>query len=172
MTARTLSNLEALKACRAGERVTFRARVLRFWEVGGLRMCLVADESALTRIDIGEGTLEPDGSYEFRNLLVREYPGGWHSAAVSKDSEVTALVEDVATSQDEAYVERTYKILTGVQRKKGRRGTGAALAPLVRRAELGERALIQVRGKESRALPMLSDLWKLAQTLPSKRCKW
>jgi len=120
MTPRPLDNLKALKACAAGDRVTFRARVLRFWEIGGLRMCLVGDESALTRIDIDESTLEPDCSYEFRDLIVGEYPGGWHSASVTKGSEVVVLSGDVAISQDEEYIERTYKILAGVQRKKGR----------------------------------------------------
>jgi hypothetical protein len=31
------------------------------------------------------------------------------------------LSEEVPAPQDEAYVERTFKILSGVQRKKGRR---------------------------------------------------
>ena len=31
------------------------------------------------------------------------------------------LAEDLPISQDEAYIERTYKILTGVQRKKARK---------------------------------------------------
>lgn len=121
MTAKTLDNLKALKACHAGERVSFLARALRFWEIGGLRMCLVGDESALTRVEVGEVTLEEGTSYEFRRALVREYPGGWHSAALVERSEALPLDEDVAVWQDDAYIERTYKILAGVQRKKGRR---------------------------------------------------
>jgi hypothetical protein len=101
--------------------VTFRARVLRFWEIGGLRMCLAGDESALTRVEVGAATLNEGESYEFGGALVGEYPGGWHSAALVEGSEVVRLAVDVPISQDEAYIERTYKILAGVQRKKGRR---------------------------------------------------
>jgi len=121
MTAKTLANLKVLKLCRAGERVTFRARALHFWEIGGLRMCLVGDETALTRIEIGDATVEQGASYEFRDALVREYPGGWHSASLAEGGEVALLEEEVSVSQDETYIERTYKILAGVQRKKGRR---------------------------------------------------
>ncbi len=120
MTAKTLDNLKALKACGTGERVTFRARVLRFWEIGGLRMCLVGDESALTRVEVGQAAVEEDASYEFREALVREYPGGWHSASLVEGSELVRLDEDVPISQSQVYIERTYKILAGVQRKKGR----------------------------------------------------
>ncbi len=118
---RTLENVKALKACVAGERVTFRARVLRLWEIGGLRMSLVGDESALTRIEMGEAAAEPGRSYEFRNTFVRQYPGGWHSASLVEDSEVAPLAGEVPVSQDEAYIERTFKILSGIQRKKARK---------------------------------------------------
>ncbi len=124
--AKTLRNLKALKLGTAGERVTFRARVLRCWEVGGLRMCLVGDESALMRVEVGEALVEQSKSYEFRDALVRESPakrrlGGWHSVSLVEDSEIVRLSEDVPIAQDEAYLERTYKILAGVQRKKARR---------------------------------------------------
>jgi len=120
MSERALADLKALKDCREGDRVTFRARVLRLWEVGGRRMCLVGDESALSRVDIGQASLGDGGSYEFQNLTVREYPGGWHSASFSEESRAVPLDFEVAVSRDEAYIERTYKILSGVQRKKGR----------------------------------------------------
>src|SRR5438128_12037362 len=110
MSARALENLRALKDCSGGERVTFQARVLRFWEVGGLRMCLVGDDSALTRVEIGKATVEEAKSYEFRKAVVREYPGGWHSLSLSDESAVVALDYDVAISQDEEYIERTFKI--------------------------------------------------------------
>ena len=119
--SRTLADVKALKECRAGERVTFRARALRFWETGGLRMCLVGDRSGLTRVEVGDVEIEQGRSYEFREALVREYPGGWHSASVAGQGDVVPLDEEVPVSQDEAYIERTYKILAGVQRKKGRR---------------------------------------------------
>jgi hypothetical protein len=121
MTAKTLANLKAVKACHAGDRVSFRARVLRLWQVGGLRMCLVGDETALTRIEIGDAAAEQGKSYQFSGALVREYPGGWHSASLAEGGEVALLEEEVSVSQDETYIERTYKILAGVQRKKGRR---------------------------------------------------
>ena len=120
MSARELITLTELKSAEDGERITFRARVLRLWEVGGLRMCLAGDESALTRVELGEAAVEEGKSYEFRNAAVREYPGGWHSAAVTAGSETIVLKDDVRVSQDEAYIERTFKILSGVQRKKGR----------------------------------------------------
>jgi len=115
-----LESVKALKSHRAGERVSFRARVLRLWEVGGTRMCLVGDESALTRVELGATVVEQGGSYEFQNALVKEYPGGWHSSSLDVDARVLPLAEEIPISQDEAYIERTYKILAGVQRKKGR----------------------------------------------------
>ena len=141
---KALASVAEVKGCRAGERVSFRARVLRLWEVGGRRMCLVGDESALTRVDLpagrqgcGEAAVEVGRSYEFREALVREYPstslrtgpsaslragpGGWHSASLVEGSAVAPLGEDVPVSQDEAYIERTYRILAGVQRKKARK---------------------------------------------------
>ncbi len=115
-----LGSVREIKACGAGDRVSFRARVLRMWEVGGLRMCLVGDESALTRVELGEATVEEGPSYEFRDALVGVYPGRWHSVSLAGGGEALPLVEDLPTSQDEAYIERTYKILSGVQRKKAR----------------------------------------------------
>jgi hypothetical protein len=120
MSAKELASLKELKSRAEGDRVSFRARVLRLWEVGGLRMCLVGDESALTRIELGDAAVEEGASYEFRNAAVRVYPGGWHSVALTEASEVAVLDEDIPVSQDEAYIERTFKILSGVQRKKGR----------------------------------------------------
>lgn len=116
-----LGRVGDIKERTAGDVVTFRARALRFWDVGGVRMALVGDESALTRIELGDRSCDAGQSYEFRDLVVKEYPGGWHSASVVEGSEVVALQEPVPVSQDEAYVERTYKILAGVQRKKARR---------------------------------------------------
>ena len=71
MSGKALQNLKALKVLAAGERVTFRARVLRFWEAGGLRMCLVGDASALTRVEIGEVRVQEDENYQFRNAVIR-----------------------------------------------------------------------------------------------------
>lgn len=116
-----LGNVSEIKGLTAGLRVTFRAKALRFWDVADARMALVGDESALTRIELGDRECEAGRSYEFRGLIVREYPGGWHSASVTGGSEVVALADDVTVTQDEAYIERTFKILTGVQRKKARK---------------------------------------------------
>jgi len=116
-----LGSVKHIKTCREGDRVSFRARVLRVWEVGGLPMCLVGDESALTRVELGKATVQVGRSYEFRDALVRAYPGRWHSASLVEGGEALLLPEDLPTLQDEAYIERTYKILTGVQLKKARR---------------------------------------------------
>ncbi|HET9477312.1 MAG TPA: hypothetical protein VFP63_07470 [Dehalococcoidia bacterium] len=116
-----LGSVSEIKGRAAGDVVTFRAQALRFWDVAGTRMALVGDESALTRIELGDRECEAGVSYEFRNLVVREYPGGWHSASVAEGSDVVALTETVTLSQDEAYIERTFKILTGVQRRKARK---------------------------------------------------
>lgn len=120
-TAPLLPDVAAIKGSPAGDRVSFRARVLRLWEAGGLRMCLVGDASALTRIEIGDTEVEPGRSYEFRDALVREYPGGWHSASLADGGTAAPLAEEVAVPQDEAYIERTFKILSGIQTKKARR---------------------------------------------------
>jgi hypothetical protein len=116
-----LGSVRDIKNFTSGDRVSFRARVLRVWEVGGLRMCLVGDESALTRVELGKATVQVGRSYEFRDALVRAYPGRWHSASLVGGGQALLLAEDLPTLQDEAYIERTYKILTGVQLKKVRR---------------------------------------------------
>lgn len=116
-----LGSVQDIKTCREGDRVSFRARALRLWEVGGLRMCLVGDKSALTRVELGRAAVEESRSYEFRDALVQAYPGRWHSVSLVGGGKALPLVEDLPISQNEAYIERTYKILTGVQRKKARR---------------------------------------------------
>jgi hypothetical protein len=112
--------VKSTKDCAPGERVTFRAKVLRLWEVGGLRMCLVGDASGLTRVEIGDAKVELGKSYEFREATVRQYPGGWTSVSIA-DGGSAVESEEITVPQDEDYIERTYKILAGVQRKKGRR---------------------------------------------------
>lgn len=116
-----LARVGDIKQRAAGDVVTFRARALRVWDVSGVRMALVGDESALTRIELGDRECDAGESYEFRALVVKEYPGGWHSASTVEGSEVVALRDAVPVSQDEAHVERTFKILAGVQRKKARK---------------------------------------------------
>jgi hypothetical protein len=101
--------------------VAFRAKVLRVWEAGGLRMCLAGDESGLTRVETGEAAVEPGRSYEFRDAVVRQYPGGWTSLSIAEGGVAIALAAEVPAPQDEAYIEKTFKILSGIQRKKGRR---------------------------------------------------
>jgi len=115
-----MTSVKATKESAPGERVTFRAKVLRLWEVGGLRMCLVGDASGLTRVEIGAATVELGKSYEFRDAAVRQYPGGWTSISIV-DGGSAVETDDVPVPQDEAYIERTYEILAGTQRKKGRR---------------------------------------------------
>jgi hypothetical protein len=120
MTQTTLGSLKELKTRDDGAHVTFRALVLRFWEVGGLRMALVGDESALVRVEIGDSVLEDKQSYEFRDAAVRTYQGGWHSLSLTAESAIVPLAEGITISQSEEYIDRTYKILAGIQRKKGR----------------------------------------------------
>jgi hypothetical protein len=127
MTSAMLGSLKELKTRDDGERVAFRAQVLRFWEVGGLRMALAGDESAMVRVEIGDAVLEEGQSYEFRDAVVRTYPGGWHSVALTDGSTLSVLEEPVPVSQSDEYIERTYKILAGIQRKKGR--TAGRLPP-------------------------------------------
>lgn len=117
----SLPNVKATKECAPGERVSFRARVLRLWEVGGLRMCLAGDASGLTRVELGDAAVEAGGSYEFREAAVRQYPGGWTSISIADGGPAVPLSEEIEVPQDEAYIERTFKILSGIQRKKGRR---------------------------------------------------
>ena len=142
--AKPLPDVKAIKACGDGDRVSFRARALRLWEVGGPRMCLAGDESALTRVEVGSAEVVEGCSYEFRDALVREHPsaslppgsrggaglggsgdrtgaGGWHSVSIAEGGQAVPLAEEVPISQDEAYIEFTYKILSGVQRKRGRK---------------------------------------------------
>jgi hypothetical protein len=121
MMPEALSAVRAVKGCEPGSRVTFRAQVLRCWETGGLKMCLVGDVTGLTRVDLGGRRCEQGASYEFRDAVVRAYPGGWHSVALEEGSELLRLDQEVAVSQDEEYIERTYKILSGVQRKQARK---------------------------------------------------
>lgn len=115
-----LASVKEIKERAEGEFVSFRARALRFWETGGLRMCLVGDESGLTRVEVGDAALEEGKTYEFRNAVVKQYPGGWTSASIADGGDAVEVAEEVAISQDEAYIERTFKILSGIQRKKAR----------------------------------------------------
>lgn len=120
MTARILPDVKATKDCAPGERVTFRAKALRLWETGGLRMCLVGDVSGLTRVEIGDAGVDEGVAYEFRDATVRQYPGGWSSVSIMDGGEAIALAEVIEVPQDEEYIERTFKILSGIQRKKAR----------------------------------------------------
>jgi hypothetical protein len=115
-----MGTVKELKALAPGDTASFRACVLRLWEIGGLRMALVGDETGLMRVELGEAQVEEGKSYEFRGASVQQYPGGWTSVSIAKGGRAVAI-EHVDVPQDEAYIERTYKILSGVQRKKGRR---------------------------------------------------
>jgi hypothetical protein len=116
-----LANLKDLKAAAAGDTVTFRAKVLRGWETGGLRMALVGDATALVRIETGDAEMVEGESYEFRDAEVRAYPGGWHSASLAGTGSARRLDHEINVPQDPAYIERTYKILSGIQRKRARK---------------------------------------------------
>ncbi|HVP04873.1 MAG TPA: hypothetical protein VMT90_04250 [Dehalococcoidia bacterium] len=116
-----LPSVNSAKSAAEGERVTFRAKVLRLWDVGGLRMCLVGDATGLTRVELGAAGVAEGGSYEFVYAGVRQYPGGWTSISIADGGAALALDQEIETPQEEAYIERTFKILSGIQRKKGRR---------------------------------------------------
>ncbi len=116
-----MATVRDLKALAGGEEATFRARVLRLWEIGGLLMALVGDESGLTRVELGGAKVEEGRSYEFQRASVRQYEGGWTSVSIADGGGAAPIEEDVAAPQDAAYIERTFKILSGIQRKKGRR---------------------------------------------------
>lgn len=116
-----LANVKATKEVAEAEQVSFRAKVLRSWEVGGLRMCLVGDASGLTRVELGDAEVVEGSSYEFRDASVRQYPGGWTSISIADGGSALLLDANIEVPQDEAYIERTFKILSGIQRKKGRK---------------------------------------------------
>ena len=118
--ARMLPDVRSVKACETGDRVTFRAKALRIWEMGGVRMALAGDASGLTRVEIGDAPVETGRSYEFRDASVRQYPGGWTSVSVVGGGDLRELDEEINVPQDEAYIERTFKILSGIQRKRAR----------------------------------------------------
>jgi hypothetical protein len=115
-----VTSVKDLKSLEPGQTATFRAKILRLWEVGELRMALVGDETGLMRIELGEEAVEDGASYEFRGASVQQYSGGWTSVSLAEDGEAVAT-DEVPVPQDEAYIERTCKILAGIQRKKGRR---------------------------------------------------
>ena len=64
----------------------------------------VGDESALVRIELGEAVVEEAQSYEFGDAVVKNIPGGWHSASLTETSEVIVLTSDISVSQDEVYI--------------------------------------------------------------------
>ncbi len=116
-----MATVKDLKSLASGEEAGFRARVLRLWEVGGLRMALVGDDTGLTRVELGASAVGEGRSYAFQRASVRQYDGGWTSVSIAGSGAAQAIDEDVTVPQDEAYIERTFKILSGIQRKKGRR---------------------------------------------------
>lgn len=119
--SRKLRALLELKSLGGGERVSFRAKALRVWETGGVRMALAGDATALTRVELAAAVVEEGRSYEFLNAEVRAYPGGWHAVTLAGGGAASPLAYEIDAPQDPAYVERTFKILSGVQRKKARK---------------------------------------------------
>ncbi|HUF54414.1 MAG TPA: hypothetical protein VMR52_11670 [Dehalococcoidia bacterium] len=114
-----MSTVKELKSLAPGLTAAFTAKVLRLWEVGGLRMALVGDPTGLMRMELGDARLEEGASYEFRRASVQQYPGGWTSVSLAAGGEILPT-GDVPVPQDPSYIERTFKILSGIQRKKGR----------------------------------------------------
>jgi hypothetical protein len=114
-------NVRQTKSLRAGSAIGLEVKVLRIWEIGGIRMCLAGDETGLTRIEIGSEIVEEGCSYRFSDAVVRQYPGGWTSLSMPQSGRVTLLARDIEIPQDPEYIARTYRILSGIQRKKARR---------------------------------------------------
>ena len=83
--------VDGVKRVSAGDRVAFRAKVIRSWVVGDTLSALVGDATGLTRIEMGRRRIEEEDSYSFWNGLVREYEGGWRSVALDSASRVRLL---------------------------------------------------------------------------------
>jgi hypothetical protein len=130
--ARIVVSVKEVKACAGDERVALRAQVLKTWTFQdgrekGQAACLVGDRSGVMHIDIPqEEDVAVGMSYLFDGLRVLVYPGGWHSLDADTSTRILPLDEAVPVSAEPAYIERVYKILTGVRRKRARREAQSA----------------------------------------------
>ncbi len=115
--ARWLS-VDELKRARAGEPVSFRARVLRTWVADGVASALVGDATGLVRVEPGGRRLREGASYSFRNGLVREYEGGWRSVELDRVSKARRLERKVPVAATLDYIDRTARILMTMTRKR------------------------------------------------------
>ncbi len=85
-------------------------------------MCLVGDETGLVRIGLGGHQVQAERTYLFEGLEVRVYSGGWHSLELTPYGRVLAMEHPVNVTADDKYVQRVYKILTGLERKRQKLG--------------------------------------------------
>ena len=110
--------VDGVKRVSAGDRIAFRAKVIRSWVVGDTLSALVGDATGLTRIEMGRRRIEEEASYSFWNGLVREYEGGWRSVALDSASRVRLLRRPVLVTAPANYIERVASILMKMDRKR------------------------------------------------------
>lgn len=114
-----INKIKDAKLLAEGERISFKAQVLRGWQSSGKNMYILGDESGLIRIDLADAIFQNGHSYLFSNLLVHQYQGGWTSVSLDQNSEPKLLEEQIPVMAEETYIKRVYKILTATDRKKG-----------------------------------------------------
>jgi hypothetical protein len=110
--------VDSVKRVSAGDRVAFRAKVIRTWVVRDTLSALVGDTTGLTRIEVGSRPIEEEASYSFWNGLVQEYGGGWRSVALDSASRVRRLRQPVLVTARADYVERVTSILMKMDRRR------------------------------------------------------
>jgi len=110
--------VDGVKRLSAGDRVAFRAKVVRTWTVGDTLSALVGDSTGLTRVEMSSRPIEEEASYSFRNGLVQEYEGGWRSVALDSASRVRLLRRPVLVTAPADYVERVTSMLMKMDRRR------------------------------------------------------
>lgn len=102
----------------SGRVVSLIAKVLRIWQVGESKMCLVGDETGLMRIGLGKRQVQEGDVYLFEGLIVCAYTGGWHSFELGDYGRIHASDGPISVAADEKYIQQVYKILTGLEKKR------------------------------------------------------
>ena len=115
-------SIAALRSVRPGREVSLLARVLRTWEAGAFRMCLLGDDTGLIRLRLAQDGVEEGRAYVFGRVRVLRFTGGWQSLQATPNSEMVPSDEPVRVAADDAYISRVYKILTGLEKKRATLG--------------------------------------------------
>lgn len=113
--------VDEVKRMQAGDRVSFRAQVLRVWTLGRARSALVGDATGLTRVELGRRQVGEGVSYSFVRAIVHEYEGGWRSVTLDGASRLRQLRRPVPVVAAPDYIERVARILTKMARRRERR---------------------------------------------------